>query len=111
MRKSLLSSHILNARGINVGDKCIFCRGRKLDSRDQIFFECLSAVEVWPLLLFWPKQHDRVWISFFKKSRGILILSKGVPSLANECAQSDIVQLGLRRKERRPHSTKNQGRT
>ena len=48
---------------------------------------------------------------FGKKSSGILIISKGIPSLANEGAQLNIVQFGLRRKERRLHDTKNQGRT
>ena len=56
--------------------------------------------------------NNMVEFGFFgKKSSGILIISKGIPSLANEGAQLNIVQLGLRRKERRFHSTKNQGRT
>ena len=36
--------------------------------------------------MFWHKQHGRVWI-FGKKSSGILIISKEIPSLAHEGVQ------------------------
>ena len=56
--------------------------------------------------------NNMVEFEFFgKKSSGVLIISKGIPSLANEGSELNIVQLGLRRKERGLHSTKNQGRT
>ena len=56
--------------------------------------------------------NNMVEFEFFgKKSSGVLIISKGIPSLANEGSQSNIVQLGLRRRERRLHSTKKQGRS
>ena len=48
---------------------------------------------------------------FGKKSSGILFISKGIPSLANEGARLNIVQSGLRRKERRLYGTKIQRRT
>ena len=44
---------------------------------------------------------------FCKKSSDILIIAKRIPFLANEDAQLDIVRLGLRRRERKLHSTKN----
>ena len=44
--------------------------------------------------------NNMVEFEFFgKKSSGILIISKGIPSLANEGAQLNIVQFGLRRKK------------
>jgi len=56
--------------------------------------------------------NNKVEFGFFgKKSSGIPIISKGIHSLANEGAQLDMVQLGLRRKQRKLPSTKNKGRT
>ena len=56
--------------------------------------------------------NNTVEFGFFgKKSIGTLIIAKGIPFLASEGAQLDIVQLKLRRRERRLHSTKKQERT
>ena len=60
IRNNLLTPHILNARGVNVDDRCIFCCRPKLDSRDNIFFQCLFTNEVWQVLLLWPEQNGRV---------------------------------------------------
>ena len=46
--------------------------------------------------------NNMVEFEFFgKKSSGVLIISKGIPSLANEGSQSNIVQLGLRKKRKK----------
>mgnify|MGYP007039506889 CR=1 FL=1 len=45
------------------------------------------------------------------KPNGILNIAKGIPFLANEDVHLDIAQLGLRRREIKLHSPRNQERT
>jgi len=93
MRNSSLTPQISNARGVNVDDRCIFCRIPKLDSRDQIFIPCLLQMKYGKCCCFGPNNMAEFGL-LGKKPSAILIIAKGIPFLANRDVVLDIAQLG-----------------